>query len=124
MPKGGPAPRRPDAVTRREDLRKPSARGDSQDATLWHRAAIPSGAGLRPITLPSGRSVSVIETVDDPSRPWQANSVGRHYIVQRERHGNVAAREAATGIPTLAVVLDKPDAEALAAVLNAPGRRR
>ena len=122
MPKGGPAPRR-DAVSRREDLRKPSARGDRQDATLWHSTAIPSGPGLRPITLPSGRSVYVIKTADDPSRPWQADSVGSHYIVQRERPGDAAAREAVTGSSNLALALVKSDAEALAAVLNAAGRR-
>ena len=87
-------------------------------------AAILRRADLRLITLPSGRSVSVIETADDASRPWQADSVGSHYIVQRERPGDAAAREAATGSSTLAVVLDKSDAEALAAVLNTVRRRR
>ena len=81
-------------------------------------------AELRLITLPSGRSVSVFETADDPSRPWQANSVGSHYIVQRKRLGDAAAREVATGSSTLALVLIKSDAEALAAVLNAASRRR
>jgi|KBSMisStandDraft_5_1062788.scaffolds.fasta_scaffold851727_1 hypothetical protein len=80
-------------------------------------------ADLRLITLPSGRSVSVIETADDPSRPWQADSVGSHYIVQRERPGDAAAREAVTGSSNLALALVKSDAEALAAVLNAARRR-
>lgn len=79
---------------------------------------------VRLITLPSGRSLSVIEANDDPSRPWQAESVGSRYIVQRQRPGEAAAREAATGSSTLAVVLNKSDAEALAAVLNAVRRRR
>ena len=79
---------------------------------------------MRLVTLPSGQSVSVIETADDPSRPWQTYSVGRHYIVQRERPGDAAAPEAATGSSTLAIVLNKSDAEALAAVLNTVRRRR
>jgi len=85
---------------------------------------MPRGADLRLITLPSGRSVSVIETADDPGRPWQADSLGSYYIVQRQRPGDAAAREAATGSSTLALVLIKSDAEALAAVLNAAIRRR
>ena len=80
-------------------------------------------ADLRLITLPSGRSVSVIETADDPSRPWQADSVGSYYIVQRQRPGDAAAREAVTGSSNLALALVKSDAEALAAVLNAARRR-
>ena len=81
-------------------------------------------ADLLLITLPSGRSVSVVETADDPCRPWQADSVGRYHIVYRQRPGDAAARDVATGSSTLALVLIKSDAEALAAVLNAASRRR
>src|SRR5678815_5199667 len=105
MPKGGSAPRRPNAASRRDELRKPSAHGDRQDATSGHCAAMPRGADLRLITLPSGRSVSVIETADDPGRPWQADSVGSYYIVQRQRPGDAAAREVATGSSTLSLIL-------------------
>jgi len=49
---------------------------------------------MRHVTLPGGRSVSVIETIDDPSRPWAPYPVGSHYIVQRERVGDAVAREA------------------------------
>jgi len=49
--------------------------------------------------------------------------VGSYYIVQRQRPGDAAAREVATGSSTLALFLIKSDADALAAVLNAAGRR-
>jgi hypothetical protein len=79
---------------------------------------------MRHVTLPGGRSVSVIETIDDPSRPWAPYPVGSHYIVQRERVGDAVAREAVTGSSTLALVLNKPEAEALAVLLNVAPRPR
>ena len=81
-------------------------------------------SNMRHVMLPSGRSVSVIETINDPSRPWAAHPVGSHYIVQRERVGDAGAREALMGSSTFAVVLNKPEAEALAGLLNVAPRPR
>jgi hypothetical protein len=73
---------------------------------------------VRKVTLPSGRSLSVIETTD-PNRPWDAYPAGRSYIVQRQRLDDSTQRETITANSTMAVALDKTDAEALAAILNA-----
>jgi hypothetical protein len=73
---------------------------------------------VRKVTLPSGRSLSVIETTD-PSRPWDAYPAGRYYIVQQQRLDDSTQRETITANSTMAVALDKTDAEALAAILNA-----
>ena len=72
---------------------------------------------LRHVRLPSGRSVSLHDPSGVPGGCWGARPIGGHYIVQRTYpDGSV---DTVTGRSTLDMALNKADADALAAVLNA-----
>lgn len=70
----------------------------------------------RRILLPSGRSVVVSSPSERPAGSWISLSVGSHHIVQRLLPDGT--EEAVSGRSTLAITLDRTDADALARILN------
>ena len=73
---------------------------------------------MRRVRLPSGRFVSLHDLAGVPGGSWEARAVGNHYIVQRAQPDG--SQDTVTGKSTLDVALSQDDAEALAAILNAP----
>jgi hypothetical protein len=73
---------------------------------------------MRRVRLPSGRSVSLHDLAGVPGGSWEARAVGSHYIVQRAQPDG--SQDTVTGKSTLDMALSQDDAEALAAILNAP----
>jgi hypothetical protein len=73
---------------------------------------------MRRVRLPSGRAVSLLDLAGVPGGSWEARAVGSHYIVQRAQPDG--SQDTVTGKSTLDMALSQADAEALAAILNAP----
>ena len=73
---------------------------------------------MRRVRLPSGRFVSLHDLAGVPGGSWEARAVGNHYIVQRAQPDG--SQDTVTGKSTVDVALSQDDAEALAAILNAP----
>lgn len=69
-------------------------------------------------TLPSGQAVSALVTAD-PNRPWEAHYTAGVYLVRRQRRGDSSEYEIFHGGRTASMLLSKPDADALVAILNA-----
>jgi hypothetical protein len=72
---------------------------------------------MRTLTLPSGRPLSIIEPLHDPSRRWSAHPMGTGYIVRRAGQGN-SAWETVMGATSLTIRFTREDAEDLADLLN------
>lgn len=72
---------------------------------------------LRRVRLPSGRFVSLHDPAGVPGGFWGARAVGGHFVVQRTYPDG--SEDTVTGRSTLDMTLNKADADALAAVLNA-----
>ena len=76
------------------------------------------------VTLPSGRSVLLTKSAD-PNRPWDLAGSAGFYVVTRPRRGDSSTDEPFCADRVTPLLLDRDDAEALAAALNAnPSNRR
>ncbi len=75
------------------------------------------------VTLPSGRSVTIIAH-SDPKRPWDAYESGGMYVIQRERLGARGQSETFSGQRVSAMAFERVDAEELVRILNSRPARR